>query len=129
MMAGVRLGLQDFSTDDGWEEEGLAAADAGRKERGNQVCVGAWRHQSRDQLGSGAIAARLRRRGYYGVGVTVLVVDGDDRQVLAAAGLATQGLEIGDHQLRVPFLHLPKQAGEAPRRPWGGDQVLSQCAA
>src|SRR5260370_41930215 len=57
-----------------------------------------------------------------------MIVEGGDGWALGPDDMAGERLEIGDHQLDMPFLRLARQPGHAPGSARRGDQVLGQGA-
>ncbi len=74
-----------------------------RGEKGDhQIGIGVRSHQSRHQLGGRGIAAVLPGIGNDRVGQAMLVIDGDDGQPLLVPDVASERLEVGDHQIDLP---------------------------
>src|SRR5882757_5375195 len=97
-----RYGFQNLLSQQRWKNKCVLLLYWRSKERNDQVSIGVWSHQPCNQFCRRGVSPELPRVRNDHVGQAMLVVDGNNRQAHPMSDMASQRLEVGNHEVNLP---------------------------
>src|SRR5712671_5899400 len=99
-----RYGFQNLLSQQRWKNKCVSLLYRRSKKGNDQVSVGVGSHQPRNQFRRSGVAAVLPGIGDDRVGQAMLVVDGNNWQAHPTSDMASERLEVGNHEIDLPVL-------------------------
>src|SRR6266496_3470841 len=96
--------IENFLSQQRWKQERVAFADWRGEKRNHEIGTGARSHEPGHKFSRGGIAAILLRIGNDRIRQAVLVINGNDWQILPVSHVTSERLEVGDDQVNLPLV-------------------------
>src|SRR5450631_4687940 len=104
MLALYRSSVKDFLPKQRRKQKCIALANRSAEERNNQVGAGARCHEAGHKFGGHGVAPILLGIRNHSIREAMLIIDGNDREIVLVSDMTGERFEVGDDKVGLPFV-------------------------